>query len=357
MQQKTSKDYVERGIIVVLLLALLVLVGTFIRTADNLNGTARIVNYTGIVRGATQRLIKLEVVGEKSNEIIEYLNSIIYGLQNGSEEHNLIKMEDEDFQKNVYELNSLWDILTEEIYISRENGYLETSLVPLSEEYFHLANKTVSSAEKYSQKQANKLKNIELMSLGVIALLIIYIIIKVFESVKNDAINNELKEKAYIDLHTKLPNKSKCDELLEVKNKVTSPTAIIVFDLNYLKQVNETLGYMVGDAWIENFANIIRTAIPTKDFVGRYGGDEFVAVIYNTDKKQIEDIITNINNGIKRFNEAETLYDLSYSYGYEISTKYTDCTMEMLLSRAQSHMHRNKQDHHSKQKKLNIYYR
>ena len=45
-----------------------------------------------------------------------------------------------------------------------------------------------------------------------------------------------------------------------------------MFDLNNLKTVNDTMGHSAGDQLILNFAKLLCSVIPEKDFVGRYGG-------------------------------------------------------------------------------------
>ena len=46
-----------------------------------LQGTARVINYAGLVRGATQRMVKLEITGSQSDELIKYLDDILSGLR------------------------------------------------------------------------------------------------------------------------------------------------------------------------------------------------------------------------------------------------------------------------------------
>ena len=93
-------------------------------------------------------------------------------------------------------------------------------------------------------------------------------------AVKVSNANRQLEQKAYIDLHTGLPNKSKCEELFHNVEFIKTPTACIVFDMNNLKRVNDSLGHSIGDQLILNFARLLRNSIPAKHFVGRYGGDE-----------------------------------------------------------------------------------
>ena len=86
------------------------------------------------------------------------------------------------------------------------------------------------------------------------------------------AVKNKLLEhRAYTDAHTGLPNKSACKELLGNKEIISEPTACIMFDLNNLKTVNDTMGHSAGDQLILNFARLLRNVSPEKDFVGRYG--------------------------------------------------------------------------------------
>ena len=65
--------------------------------------------------------------------------------------------------------------------------------------------------------------------------------------------------------------------------------------LNNLKIINDTKGHSKGDQLIFNFARLLRNVIPKEAFVGRYGGDEFMVVIYNTSKMEIEDILKQLS--------------------------------------------------------------
>lgn len=100
-----------------------------------------------------------------------------------------------------------------------------------------------------------------------------------------------LEQRAYTDAHTGLPNKGACEALLRDQDTIVEPTVCIMFDLNNLKTENDTMGHSAGDRLIMDFARLLRRVIPDKDFVGRYGGDEFMAVIYHTGKTEIEELL------------------------------------------------------------------
>ena len=95
----------------------------------------------------------------------------------------------------------------------REKGYKDTDIISMSEEYFQLADKMVDAAENCSQRYATQINQIE-KALIVIMILIVALLIK--ESVEQVVLskkNRELRKKAYLDLHTGLPNKSRCKQL------------------------------------------------------------------------------------------------------------------------------------------------
>lgn len=87
---------------------------------EKIQGTARVVNYAGLVRGKTQRIIKLEDAGEPQDTMIADINAYIDGLQNGSSELDLVRLDDRDFQDKMTELASYFEELKAEILLVRE---------------------------------------------------------------------------------------------------------------------------------------------------------------------------------------------------------------------------------------------
>jgi diguanylate cyclase (GGDEF)-like protein len=65
----------------------------------------------------------------------------------------------------------------------------------------------------------------------------------------------------------------------------TQPTAVLLFDLDHFKTINDRYGHAVGDRTLQIFADIARAHIGMAGTVGRWGGDEFVAVLYNTSRE------------------------------------------------------------------------
>lgn len=116
-----------------------------------------------------------------------------------------------------------------------------------------------------------------------------------------------------------------------------------MFDLNNLKTANDTMGHSAGDRLIMDFARLLRSVIPDKDFVGRYGGDEFMAVIYHTGKTEIGELLQSLSREKDRLNSNEDQIPIDYACGWAHSTDEGICTLQMLLDKADSDMYENKQ--------------
>ena len=65
----------------------------------------------------------------------------------------------------------------------------------------------------------------------------------------------------------------------------TQPTAVLLFDLDHFKTINDQYGHAVGDRALKIFADIAKAHIGMAGTVGRWGGDEFVAVLHNTSRE------------------------------------------------------------------------
>lgn len=76
--------------------------------------------------------------------------------------------------------------------------------------------------------------------------------------------------------------------------------AILMIDIDHFKKINDNYGHRTGDVAIERVANTIKTSVTDIDIVGRYGGEEFLVFIGDTNKLTIQSIAQRILNNIRK---------------------------------------------------------
>ena len=97
---------------------------------------------------------------------------------------------------------------------------------------------------------------------------------------------HRLRDSAYIDHLTQIPNRRHMDEVLEreinLANANGQPLSFALGDLDHFKGVNDTYGHAVGDAVLKHFAGLIKNNIKGQDTPARYGGEEFAIILPKT---------------------------------------------------------------------------
>jgi diguanylate cyclase len=94
---------------------------------------------------------------------------------------------------------------------------------------------------------------------------------------------SKLRMLANMDGLTSMPNRRHFRELADrMLERCETPPAIMLFDIDHFKQVNDQHGHAVGDEALRLVARSARTTFRGRDIVGRLGGDEFVALMPST---------------------------------------------------------------------------
>ena len=151
------------------------------------------------------------------------------------------------------------------------------------------------------------------------------------------------------DVMTGLYNRAYFDEtLLYMEKERKEPISVIIADLNGLKRVNDTLGHQAGDNMIRRAAEVLKASFDAGQVVARIGGDEFVAILPETNEQAAAEavgrilVLTGLNN--KYYGEPE----LSLSVGAAISQP--NLSLEKVISLADDAMYQNKGEYHRRRR-------
>lgn len=292
-----------------LAVVLAILIVWMMNLVSGIQGTARIINYAGLVRGKTQRIVKLEISGQPQDGMIADIDAFIAGLRFGSDELSLVRLNDDAFQSKMQELDDYFQALKQEIGRVRAVGSNNTDIIPISETFFGICDDATGLAEAYSQRKATSLSALEKYITADIVVLMLLIGYQLFQALHTAAMNRALQHKVYLDAATGLPNKNKCEELLDDPTPPAPETGVCSFDLNNLRRINNSMGHEAGDAYIRRFAVALRAAMPEEHFVGRAGGDEFLAITHGPDADALQKLLAHVRKQLAEEAAAEKRLD------------------------------------------------
>ena len=149
-----------------------------------------------------------------------------------------------------------------------------------------------------------------------------------------------LIKRAYTDDLTQINNRGYCTEYMDaLQSNENSTYTIITFDLNGLKQANDTYGHTKGDLLIQTAAKVIADAFSDEGVVGRMGGDEFISILKTNDKNRIEALINSFNKLIEITNNENSELNLSISYGYATNNEVNEKNIEKVYQLADDRMY------------------
>ena len=155
---------------------------------------------------------------------------------------------------------------------------------------------------------------------------------------RRDALDNILRSAAETDALTNLPNRYRFEQYILEAKESGYPAAVLLFDVNFLKQTNDTFGHLEGDKLICKAADCISSCFGENCF--RFGGDEFAAIIVNCTQESIE-------NMISRFEKMEREMNISISYGYAYTDEIGNTSFKELLAEADRKMYIQKEQIHA----------
>ena len=112
-----------------------------------------------------------------------------------------------------------------------------------------------------------------------------------------------LRDSTLRDPMTGLNNRRFLEEYVEtlvasVQRKRTH-VAILMLDLDYFKMVNDTYGHDAGDAVLKSLSNVLKQSVRASDLVIRYGGEEFLIILIDSESTAAERVAENIRAAVE----------------------------------------------------------
>lgn len=118
---------------------------------------------------------------------------------------------------------------------------------------------------------------------------------------------------------------------------------ILFADLDHFKSINDTYGHQTGDVVLEKFSDIIHRSIREVDYAARFGGEEFVIVLANTDMENAKNIAERIRETIERYNFNDVAPGLRVTVSIGVSSFQQFKSIQETLQNADDRMYKAKQ--------------
>ena len=158
---------------------------------------------------------------------------------------------------------------------------------------------------------------------------------------RHDKLESILRSAAETDALTDLPNRYSLEHYVLEKGEDGGPMAVLLFDVNYLKRINDVSGHMAGDQLLRTAAACIRECFETEESgrCYRIGGDEFAAVLRSCSEEDVK-------RRIQRFSFVTEREDISVSVGYAFSNNTDENSFDGLMRKADEQMYLHKKQVH-----------
>jgi diguanylate cyclase (GGDEF)-like protein len=238
-----------------------------------------IINKLGIVRGAMQRAVKLELSDLSSIEMINKVDMTLIEFK--TEEIKLFD-KDNEVMNAIQDVEAAWSKVKISMQDYQKNRSEENRMKLLkdSEDGWHKANNMVLISQISSEHKISKFKlSFVVFFFNILLSVLIIFLIKKY-------VKDSLEGMVNYDSLTNIHNRRSFTEFLhqeiarsERYHKVFS---LIMLDIDYFKKINDGYGHDIGDKILQELTGIVNQCIRKSDLFARVGGEEFAVVAPET---------------------------------------------------------------------------
>lgn len=158
------------------------------------------------------------------------------------------------------------------------------------------------------------------------------------------SMNARLKELVRRDGLTGLYNHTAMSEIIKQKveeaNRYQLPLSIVMLDIDHFKKVNDTFGHQFGDHVLRQVADVLQEGIRSVDYASRFGGEEFILLLSNTN--EVGAIVTaeRIRTGVAKLSWDEKSFAVSVSAGI---ASLGDENVDAFIAKADKYLYKAKE--------------
>lgn len=128
---------------------------------------------------------------------------------------------------------------------------------------------------------------------------------------------HNLYDVAYSDPLSGIPNRFSCDTIIEkyYDKKLPDDIACVMIDLSNLPEINTLYDHRTGNKVLKDFSGILSTAAVSLCFVGRNGGNKFLAIFENCTDEKLNTFLNRVTDRVDQYNQASDSISMEYRIG------------------------------------------
>jgi diguanylate cyclase (GGDEF)-like protein len=122
-----------------------------------------------------------------------------------------------------------------------------------------------------------------------------------------------------------------------------SDFVICYAELDHFKHVNDSFGHHIGDIVLQNFSDILRSSMRVVDYAARFGGEEFVLLLVNTDIEESIKVAERIRQALEGYNFSDIAPALNVTVSIGLANYKMYNSLQETLMAADNHMYKAKE--------------
>ena len=156
--------------------------------------------------------------------------------------------------------------------------------------------------------------------------------------------NDTLKEAANTDQLTGLFNRRRAEQYMQeqIENAAGNPISISIGDIDFFKKVNDTYGHDAGDEVLKHIANVMKETLRSDSFISRWGGEEFLIVLPNSNGDQAFMALDRLRRRIMGSSVLVGDAEISVTMTFGVSEYDFSGSMEAAIKEADERLYRGK---------------
>lgn len=264
-----KRSVLGKGLIAFVMWALAAVV--LLMLLNQVQSFAAIINDSGIVRGGTQRVVKMELVGKSADQTAARVTELLAELE-AREESRMVKDDDTlNYTSKLEAVGRQWELILDEIDDLDAGGGSESRLIDLSETHFQLADEMVSAAQVRAER--------DFLRTSVVCSLLFLLGTTIMLFMRNDK-ESKLRKAYFVDPLTNRKNSLAFEaEAKKLAAGSDGPYLVAYTNVSNFRYVNESYGYEAGDQLIRELARLLDDACGRGELAAHANADHFVLLL------------------------------------------------------------------------------